>query len=533
MSNHNAKDEGKPKCAETTVACTRCRSRKIKASCDGQRPTCSRCIIRQQLCVYTAEPDASPIVSLKRKLDALQKQREEVSQLLDRLKSGHLPALPASPVSVPVYVIDERVKLARARDWDVSYVDDHGFRNIISSYLNWDRHGHRPFDEDDFLDGLIKQPTDTCSEVLVHTILAYGSYNYSHVDPENGPIIIQAAWSRAKELWNGNIDKENSLGSAAAGMIMWSVHTLLTDDNLGLHDVHRAGQVYDPLQPRGSRARAVFAWGIYSWINGRPVPMLKVETFVAQSRLSRIMKDIVPLLKQSSSSLTPDYQKATLVLYQRMQKCWGSIDPALKVLHEAPPHVLYLNALYNSALIELLRPLTATPSHPSPHATLVEGAGLSVEPTLSYATLATRSQRIVYRFVDKFHGQAQVVVLLEAFVVAVAFETLPTYDTSADARLDFLIAFRVIYHGAKQFPVLRYAALGIERAARNMNIVISDEVVAILHLIQEMIAGADQDSGKSKWVVVFNVNKLGSQESRLSSVVDELKQISITGRPDT
>lgn len=261
--------------------------------------------------------------------------------------------------------------------------------------------------------------------------------------------------------------------------------------------------------------------------------MLKVETFVARSRLSRIMKDIVPLLKQSSSSLTPDYQKATLVLYQRMQKCWGSIDPALKVLHEAPPHVLYLNALYNSALIELLRPLTATPSHPSPHATLLEGAGRSVEPTLSYATLATRSQRIVYRFVDKFHGQAQVVVLLEAFVVAVAFETLPTYDTSADARLDFLIAFRVIYHGAKQFPVLRYAALGIERAARNMNIVISDEVVAILHHIQEMIAGADQDSGKSKWVVVFNVNELGSQESRLSSVIDELKQISITGRPDT
>lgn len=100
------------------------------------------------------------------------------SATLPSILNISVPALPASPVSVPVYVIDERVKLARARDWDVSYVDDHGFRNIISSYLNWDRHGHRPFDEDDFLDGLIKQPTDTCSEVLVHTILAYGSVSF-------------------------------------------------------------------------------------------------------------------------------------------------------------------------------------------------------------------------------------------------------------------------------------------------------------------------------------------------------------------
>ncbi|KAH0209395.1 hypothetical protein KCV03_g10323, partial [Aureobasidium melanogenum] len=267
------------------------------------------------------------------------------------------PALPASPVSVPVYVIDERVKLARARDWDVSYVDDHGFRNTISSYLNWDHHGHRPFDEDDFLDGLINQPTDTCSEVLVHTIPAYGSFNYSHVDPENGPIIFRAAWSRAKELWNGNIDKENSLGSAAAGMIMWSVHTLLTNDNLGLYDVHRAGQVLSelafrtdmgfntppPVGPPRALVNAAEDWSPWPWPrSGRPVPMLKVETFLAQSPLSRIIKDIVPLLKQSSRLPTPDYQKATLVLYQRMQKCWGSIHPALKVLNEAPLHVLYL-----------------------------------------------------------------------------------------------------------------------------------------------------------------------------------------------
>ncbi|KAH0282575.1 hypothetical protein KCU62_g9631, partial [Aureobasidium sp. EXF-3399] len=625
-------------------------------------------MMRRQSCVYTAEPDAPPIVSLKRKFEALQKRHDEVSRLLDRLKSGSpadahelleslrrgeldeastmgpagptpasdfrgsqwipgidhnhrscvvsLPPLSeilgpsyqrpglepppailppilngpgaklqASLFSVPVHVVDERLKHARACDWDVSYVDDQGFRNILSSYLTWDHHGHRPFDEDDFLDGLIKRPTDTCSEILVHTILAYGAFNYSHVDPDRSPVIFQAAWSRAQELWKDNIDKESSISSAAASMIMWSVHTLLTDDdlgmpcllearhiahNMGLYDASRADRVYDPLQPRRSRARAICAWGIYSWINlselafrtdmsfdspppidppcasvnatedwspwpwprsGRPIPMLKVETFVAQSRLSLIIKEIVLLIRQSSNLLTPAYQKATLVLYQRIQKCWSSIDAALKVLSESPPHILYLNALYNSAVIELLRPLTTTPSHPSPHAAPLEAAGLAVEPTLSYAASATQSQRILYRFFDELYGQGQVVVLLTAFVVAVAFEILPVYEISPDARFDFLVAMRVIYHGAKQFPVLRYAALGIERAAHDMDLILLDKVVVMMQEIREMIASADQDGGRSKWVVNFNADELGSQESRLSSVIDQFRQMEIEGKP--
>ncbi|KEQ68153.1 hypothetical protein M436DRAFT_10840, partial [Aureobasidium namibiae CBS 147.97] len=56
--------------------------------CDGLRPACSSCMMRRQSCVYTAEPDAPPIVSLKRKFEALQKRHDEVSRLLDRLKSG-------------------------------------------------------------------------------------------------------------------------------------------------------------------------------------------------------------------------------------------------------------------------------------------------------------------------------------------------------------------------------------------------------------------------------------------------------------
>ena len=70
--------------------------------------------------------------------------------------------------------------------------------------------------------------------------------------------------------------------------------------------------------------------------------MLKDQTFVARAHLSEIIKEIMPLLKQHSGSLTPDYLRATVALYQRMQDCWDSIDPALKGLDEATPHVLFL-----------------------------------------------------------------------------------------------------------------------------------------------------------------------------------------------
>jgi hypothetical protein len=86
------------------------------------------------------------------------------------------PAPPTRhPTSPSIWLIDERLYNVKARDWNVSYVDDVGFRNIICSYLVWDHPAVRPFDEDDFLDGLVGLPSETCSEILVHVVLAYGS----------------------------------------------------------------------------------------------------------------------------------------------------------------------------------------------------------------------------------------------------------------------------------------------------------------------------------------------------------------------
>ncbi|KEQ75706.1 hypothetical protein M436DRAFT_62088 [Aureobasidium namibiae CBS 147.97] len=93
MSDGKANAKGKQKRVQIPVACVCCRQRKKKARfnrkfCDGKRPTCSACSISQQSCTYTAEPDAPPIIALKRKHDALQRQYADVTQLLSHFKSA-------------------------------------------------------------------------------------------------------------------------------------------------------------------------------------------------------------------------------------------------------------------------------------------------------------------------------------------------------------------------------------------------------------------------------------------------------------
>jgi hypothetical protein len=85
-------------------------------------------------------------------------------------------ATPPRRVASPsLWLRDDRLHNLKARDWDITYIDDVGFRNIIGSYLVWDHPAVRPFDENDFLDGLVGLPSDTCSVMLVHVVLAYGS----------------------------------------------------------------------------------------------------------------------------------------------------------------------------------------------------------------------------------------------------------------------------------------------------------------------------------------------------------------------
>lgn len=55
--------------------------------CDGQRPTCNACVHKNTVCAWTADPDAPPIVALKRKYDALKKDSQDMRNVLNLLRT--------------------------------------------------------------------------------------------------------------------------------------------------------------------------------------------------------------------------------------------------------------------------------------------------------------------------------------------------------------------------------------------------------------------------------------------------------------
>ncbi|KAL1297735.1 hypothetical protein AAFC00_006274 [Neodothiora populina] len=100
---------------QVTVACNECRKRKVK--CDGLRPSCTPCHSRNLVCFYEADPDATPIVALKRKYDQLHQQLQDSEEVLDMLRSR--PEHEAAAILQRIRSRDLASALATIRDGDI------------------------------------------------------------------------------------------------------------------------------------------------------------------------------------------------------------------------------------------------------------------------------------------------------------------------------------------------------------------------------------------------------------------------------
>ncbi|CAD0095130.1 unnamed protein product [Aureobasidium mustum] len=86
-SSGSAKEEsptrGKAKRHQIAVACNACRRRKTK--CDGHRPVCSVCVTKNSECTWSADPDATPMVAIKRKFQNLEAESRDLQDLVQML----------------------------------------------------------------------------------------------------------------------------------------------------------------------------------------------------------------------------------------------------------------------------------------------------------------------------------------------------------------------------------------------------------------------------------------------------------------
>ncbi|KHO01502.1 Zn(2)-C6 fungal-type DNA-binding domain protein [Metarhizium album ARSEF 1941] len=73
-----------PTCFVNPIACERCRRKKAK--CDGERPTCDRCLRNNTSCQYDADVGESRSSALKKKYGALEKETGQLRKEVHELK---------------------------------------------------------------------------------------------------------------------------------------------------------------------------------------------------------------------------------------------------------------------------------------------------------------------------------------------------------------------------------------------------------------------------------------------------------------
>jgi hypothetical protein len=192
--------------------------------------------------------------------------------------TGHSAA--AQYINSPEH--DTRIQAAHSSDWGVTYLDDESFRNIIRCFLTWDHPSFTFFDQELFLDQLATgQPSELCSSLLVHAIMALGSRNFYFVQPETAGIAEHFGLAAASQHWDMCHD-DATPAVIVAGMLLFLVYEFKGQDKFGWPYLAQAEQLarvlglYRPAMARKTfdtrseharrtRGRQAVAWGMFNY----------------------------------------------------------------------------------------------------------------------------------------------------------------------------------------------------------------------------------------------------------------------------
>ncbi|THX88824.1 hypothetical protein D6D08_03934 [Aureobasidium pullulans] len=115
-SSGSARDESparKSKRHQIVVACNACRRRKIK--CNGDRPVCSVCVLKNSACTWSADPDATPMIAIKRKYQNLESEFRDLHDLAQTLMDR--------PRQEAIFILD-RMRTTRDLSSTLSFIKD-------------------------------------------------------------------------------------------------------------------------------------------------------------------------------------------------------------------------------------------------------------------------------------------------------------------------------------------------------------------------------------------------------------------------
>ncbi|OIW28590.1 hypothetical protein CONLIGDRAFT_387874 [Coniochaeta ligniaria NRRL 30616] len=308
-----------PKRKLVLVACARCRQKKEK--CDGERPSCGRCIAKSAECQYEVD-DAkiSRTSALKRKCDTFQDENErlrelfgllrqkskpEAQDILSRIRSSEDPLavwrsikdaellLPRSPSASGSGAIrdprlekidaealaDSHVKV-KARPW-TAVAGDGIVSDLVSSFFAWDNGFRFSFvDKDCFLEDMAlgaPEKARYCSPFLVNAMCAFRCYTsarakaFSAISGEDLTTRFAAEAKRLLALERGR----SSLPTAQGLVLLFMTTVFDGSDRVGVMYRLMSAQMLqqlnleaefdalegDPLKNNEKRALSKALWG--------------------------------------------------------------------------------------------------------------------------------------------------------------------------------------------------------------------------------------------------------------------------------
>jgi hypothetical protein len=193
-SSGSAKEEsptrGKVKRQQIAVACNACRRRKTKVrvetvdnqdtsiltdlivQCDGHRPVCTVCSSKNSECSWSADPDATPMVAIKRKYQNLEVESRGFHDLVQMLMDR--------PRQEAIFILDH---MRRTRDASstLAFIKD-------GDLLTWGRNVHdaHPFDPTTTDNDSVRDITHRVNLMNGQDDRSVGS-NESAPEPSNSP----------------------------------------------------------------------------------------------------------------------------------------------------------------------------------------------------------------------------------------------------------------------------------------------------------------------------------------------------------
>ncbi|KJZ73898.1 hypothetical protein HIM_06791 [Hirsutella minnesotensis 3608] len=309
------------------------------------------------------------------------------------------------------HVVDPRLRRICASSWTAVTDDDELVARLLGLYLQWEFPLFQFFQKDLFLDDLVSEQKRFCSPLLVNAILASAAHGFAE-DVERAKFwapgsLAYAFMAECKRLWETEVDS-SQLTTIQTASILSLRHTADGADKLGMAYLRRAVtmaegiELFTRREPKNSEmglARAVTAWGLFSWqsiccfyLLGQPivmeppatplpdppsaptlvgelyvqyppsqtlVPIFLSQCFCAFGQLRALMMEVMLAAQPTAQSIVEHSMSAQEATHFRnkLLTWYNSLPVELQAKNVVLPHQLHVHMGYHIVLTKLLDPL--------------------------------------------------------------------------------------------------------------------------------------------------------------------------------